>query len=398
MYMNEKMNKIIKMYAETFPNIEIFYKNNGGRRFAEELLSDRSSVIEKITHYFPIKWLYNVILVLEPIISLFIIIFLFCKTMYKVSIVQKFDTRIVDRLFLISDNIIMISRCKAAGIYEKSEYWLIKPFTTKQMKELDDKIVISTYDILKYSDVIKAFIYSISAVVHVCLHNPQHYLRQPFKSFGFYLTYLAILKFSEETELVFHNHIDRWAVLVDHCPQKRKVLVQHGIESKKADWPVKLSTVTTVYAFNEELGKDLKKALLTNDPEFIYMKATIELTADEKDNNYKVLIVCHPTAFREREEYLISHLQRSDITVYAKTHPTTKDVTFYKDLMAKYRFHLITGKIYPKVNTLVSYRSTIVYEYEYYGIPTIMYYDKTLDEIIESVTSAADEWKNNIVF
>lgn len=394
MLIDEAMNRIVKIYSDTFPNIEIFYKNNGGRRFAEGLFKDRSSVIEKISQYFPIKWSYNIILVFEPIISLLIILFLFCKALYKVFFIHKLNTENIDRLFLLFDNILMISRCKAAGIFNSSEYWLIRPFTAKMMNDLGEKKVITIYNVLNYCDVIKAFVYSIYAIIYVSSHNPQHYLRQPYKSFEFYLTYFTILKFSKETELVFPNHIDRWAVLVEHCPQKRKVLVQHGIESKKADWPIKMSTVTTVYAFNKELGDDLKKALLTNEPEFNYMNATIELTDDVEDNNYKVLIVCHPAAMREIEEYLISHLQRPDITVYAKTHPTTKDVAFYEYLKTKYQFHLITGRIYPKVNTLVSYRSTIVYEYEYYGIPTIMYYDKNLDDIIETIKTAADEWKN----
>lgn len=174
--------------------------------------------------------------------------------------------------------------------------------------------------------------------------------------------------------------------------------MQHGIETKTANWPVKLNTVTTLYAFNEELGLDVTRALLTHEPEYKFMKPTIGLIDDEEDKNFKVLIVCHPAAMRDREEYLISHLQEPYITVYAKTHYTTPDLSFYEELTKRYNYHLITTKMFPKVNTLISYRSTLVSEYEICGIPALMYADyKTLDDIVTEVKRQASEYnKTNL--
>lgn len=390
-------NELIKTYANTFPNIEKYYANNGGEDFVVQLFLDKSSSLNKLSRVVSPKFLYSTYLFFEPLISTLVVTSLFLTTLFVKKKKGPVETDKVKRLYLNYAHLLK-DRCKSAGIFEESEYWLKEPFTNVSTKGLEDKIVVTVYDVLKNIDLFKAYWLAVCAIFYVAKHNPNRYIRRSYTAFEFYLTYYAIKMFPVETELVFANHIDRWAMVFDACPQTKKTLVQHGIETKTANWPVKLNTVTTLYAFNEELGHDVTRALLTREPEYKFMKPTIELVDDEEDKNYKVLIVCHPAAMRDREEYLISHLQEANITVYAKTHYTTTDLTFYEDLAKRYNYHLITTKMFPKVNTLISYRSTLVSEYEICGVPALMYADfKTLDDIVSEVKRQASKYnKTNL--
>ena len=391
------MNELIKTYANTFPNIEKFYANNGGKDFVVQLFLDKSSILKKLSRVVSPTFLYGTYLFFEPLISALVVTGLFLKTLFFKKEKGPVETDNVKRLYLNYAHLLK-DRCKSAGIFEESEYWLKEPFTNVSTKGLENKTVVSVYDVLKNVDFFRAYRLSVSAIFYVARHNPNRYIRRSYTAFEFYLTYNAISKFPVKTELVFANHIDRWAIVFDACPQTKKILVQHGIETKTANWPVKLNTVTTLYAFNEELGLDVTRALLTHEPEYKFMKPTIGLIDDEEDKNFKVLIVCHPAAMRDREEYLISHLQEPYITVYAKTHYTTPDLSFYEELTKRYNYHLITTKMFPKVNTLISYRSTLVSEYEICGIPALMYADyKTLDDIVTEVKRQASEYnKTNL--
>lgn len=385
-------NKLIKTYSDTFPNIEKFYINNGGKEFVVQLFIDKSNVLKKLSLVVSPKFLYGTYLFFEPLISVLVVTGLFLKTPFVKKSSSSLETKNVKKLYLNYAHLLK-DRCKSAGIFEESEYWLKEPFTNVSTKGLENKTVVTVYDVLKNEDFFRAYRLSVRAIFYVARHNPNHYIRRSYTAFEFYLTYYAVSKFPVETELVFANHIDRWAIVFDACPQTKKILVQHGIETKTANWPVKLNTVTTLYAFNDELGHDVTKALLTYEPEYRFMKPTIELVDEEEDKNFKVLIVCHPAAMRDREEYLISHLQESNITVYAKTHYTTPDLSFYEELAKRYNYHLITTKMFPKVNTLISYRSTLVSEYEICGIPSLMYADyKTLNDIVAEVKRQASEY------
>ncbi|MCI6213147.1 hypothetical protein [Bacteroides heparinolyticus] len=385
------MKKEYRLFSLSYKNIEIYYKNNGGQKFVQQLFLDKSNLLRKLSTIISPTLLYYTYLFLEPLASFLLIIPQFFRALSLVRTSQHVEVGQINRLFLNFAHL-LISRIKAAEIFESSTYWLEKPFKDVSCKGLEDKVLLTVFEVLTISDVFYALKSSILATLYVAIHNPYHYVRNSSTSFEFYLTFKAIQRFPHQAELIFGNHIDRWAILFDSCPQQEKTLIMHGIETKKADWPVKLKTVTKVYAFNEELGKDLKKALLSCNPVFCYMKPTINLVDDVDDHNFKVLIVCHPASMRDREKYLISHLQLDNITVYAKTHYTTPDVSFYEDLTKKYNFRLITYQLFPKVNILISYRSTLVSEYEICGIPTLMYYDYTLEELVEQIKQKASEY------
>ena len=386
-------NKLLETYLNSYPNIEKFYVNNGGKEFVVQLFVDKSKLLKILSKVVNPHIFYECYRVLEPLTSSLVVTGLLLKTLINRCGQTQFITADVDRLYLNYAHLLK-NRCKSAGIFDDSHFWFAQPFSGVSIKGLENKSIISVYQVLYIKDFFRAYCYAISAIFYVSFNNPNHYIRRSYTAYEFYLTYFSILRFPVDTELVFANHIDRWAILFDECPQKKKILVQHGIETKTANWPVKLKTVTTLYAFNEELGRDVTKALLTNEPDYKFMKPTIDLVEDKDDKNYKVLIVCHPAAMRDREEFLISHLQQPHITIYAKTHYTTQDLSFYEELKKRYNYHLITTQIFPKVNTLISYRSTLVSEYQICGVPSIMYSDyKSLDDIVEKVKKDAEQYK-----
>ena len=214
------MNELIKTYANTFPNIEKFYANNGGKDFVVQLFLDKSSILKKLSRVVSPTFLYGTYLFFEPLISALVVTGLFLKTLFFKKEKGPVETDNVKRLYLNYAHLLK-DRCKSAGIFEESEYWLKEPFTNVSTKGLENKTVVSVYDVLKNVDFFRAYRLSVSAIFYVARHNPNRYIRRSYTAFEFYLTYNAISKFPVKTELVFANHIDRWAIVFDACPQTK---------------------------------------------------------------------------------------------------------------------------------------------------------------------------------
>lgn len=101
-----------------------------------------------------------------------------------------------------------------------------------------------------------------------------------------------------------------------------------------------------------------------------------------KSEKKSVLIVSNYYIFARREEYIIKQLQDLDIEIYLKNHPSHSN-SLYNDMKSKYRFNFISGldTSLPAVDMLISYDSTLAYEYASIGIKVLYYGHFDLDNI-----------------
>ena len=190
---------------------------------------------------------------------------------------------------------------------------------------------------------------------------------------------------------MFANHKDRWAILFDESHQTSKTLLQHGVESTNYKYPIKLKNITELYAFNAKSCELLKNTILDCSPAVKFLRPTIKLTSCSSSAKLLVLIVSPISPLKEREEYIVKKLQCNDIDIYIKPHYQNKDYSFYEYLAQDNRFNLIKEQIFPKVDLVVSYDSTLVLEYQMCGIDVLLYDNKTLEEIVDSIFNLRNE-------
>ena len=100
-----------------------------------------------------------------------------------------------------------------------------------------------------------------------------------------------------------------------------------------------------------------------------------------------ILIIAYFDLFYEKERKLISLLQNRAVKIYLKNHPLFP-ASVYSDLKKEYDFILLDGPIFPKVDYVFSYSSTLALEYENLGAKVILYNnmdDETLRRTVDSV-------------
>jgi hypothetical protein len=106
-------------------------------------------------------------------------------------------------------------------------------------------------------------------------------------------------------------------------------------------------------------------------PTLKFLKPTIRLTKCSGSKK-KVLIVSCIT-FYDREVEILKDLKGLDVEVYLKAHPGLTNDACYRKIQKEYGFNYITENIFPKVDFVISYDSTLAYEYMAWNIPVYMY-------------------------
>lgn len=369
----------IKLYFDHYKNI-IAYTNKKNNRDKELFYSRIPNVLQLIFNnkYFQsIFWKLAVIF--EPVISLMVVTVLLIPFAILSIVIRK--KKISGKLYL-SYAILLKKRVEVAGLYSSSVDWLYPLFIPASMEKVKDKTVHNVFEYINLLDVFKAYIYSVFTILFSIKALRFKYLFRNYVCFEYFLTAEFLRKLPREVEISFANQIDRWAILFDHAPQKSKVLFQHGIEMPEADWPVKLKNVNQLYALSKNEADLLMKATLEVKPIVNILPPTIQLTECEINTKDNVLIVGYPAyGLFDKESELISGADLNKVNLFLKIHPGAQDISKYKDLQKKYNYTLITNNVFPNVDTVVSYRSTLAVEYEVYNKRVLLYNNYSTEEI-----------------
>lgn len=288
----------------------------------------------------------------------------------------------------------------------EDDVWLLLPWMNYTNKECIN--LRSSFSLLSFIDAIRAYWDSIVVVYYVYRKKGCKFVLPTLLSIRWFLYNLAIRKLPYNTELFFANHKDLYAVLFKYLPHSRKCLIQHGTEIVLENpahvgsdlyeynqqfnfWsnklPVRYNDIAVLYCFTEKERVAMSTSVLNCSPEVNYVGYSLKQFNENIDGKKAILIVGYSTLYIERETELIKRFQGTGIRVYLKNHPTLQ-VSAYKEIQNSLDFVLLNGPIFPKVDVVFSYSSTLALEYDALGVEVILYDglpDMVLYETIDSV-------------
>lgn len=333
--------------------------------------------------------LWWLVVIIEPFLSFMIITVYLPVFMYKVIARGKKD-EIGKHLGLCYAGLAR-QRIKAVNeVYDKVDYYLY-PIYVKRIWVMEGKEVHNVLEQVSAWEIIKAYLWSVIAIFAATIKTHGKYLYRNYVCFEYILTAYYFKRLPVDSTLYFVNHIDRWAVLFNLAPQTSKVLLQHGIETPTANWPLKLTNVHKAYIFSENQKERLRKAVLGHDAEFVVMPQTITLTNMPSALKKNIVIVAYPNYMRyEQEEFIIKSLSKMDYRIFVKIHPGKNDSQKYMTLKRTVNpnVEIISTPTFPRAEFVVSYYSTLGIEYEAHNIPVLYYDEMSLEDIVNTIISS----------
>ncbi|QPF72726.1 hypothetical protein G8A07_07135 [Roseateles sp. DAIF2] len=265
-----------------------------------------------------------------------------------------------------------------------------------------DAEVIPAMTLLNEADIARSL--ALATLAHHALQGRRG-LRgwglQTYTAWRWFLARLAVDKLPGP--LLTAEHFDRWAVLVDGSvwrtryqqPLRRLTVMQHG--SVNADGPqpglglrlpTRLRAVGRLHVYSAADAEVFKHEILSprcaaREPDQTFYRPMVPLVDLTRAGRPTILFVGHPLC-EAAHCALMTALQRSvDVQAFYKPHPTTgagKQV-------AALPWTVIQGRtVFPRVDVIVSYPSTMVAEYAAHDIPAVVHsMDISIPQILDRI-------------
>lgn len=355
---------------------------------------------KKIWGNLTFRLLFNIIL---PFVILFADFLLTFKYIYKFLIHNKKVLK--SNRFFIGHDRRLYTLSEKFGLQKNGDVWIA--FLNEPFSISDDKETAEIWDFVTLDEILKSYIQSVIIHVITPFSLGYKYLFLSYKSYEWFLIDFALRHIPTDSELVYSYICDRNAILIDKLPHPNKVLIQHGTmhfgnksrEIPYLEWhPEKgfyiwnslyKSSPSKVYCFTATDKWALSNSVILNEP--IYICTGYGFKAAFKPSKKAVLIVSNYYKFADREEYLLQQLQSLDIEIFLKNHPSHSNA-LYDEMKSKYRFNFIKGMDtnLPDVDILISYDSTLAYEYASIGTKVLYYGHFDMSEIKNIVKNYLD--------
>jgi hypothetical protein len=206
-------------------------------------------------------------------------------------------------------------------------------------------------------------------------------------------SYTVLKQVDSKSEIWFANHYDRWAILFSSLKSKTKVLLQHGIVNSSSKPPNMIKGISSAHLISEKQKKFVLNHFVANDFKTYTLKSQLKCSNIVTKDKFRVLIVGNIGMYASNEEKIISFLNKKPVHLILKPHP----VLSFRDYLTwkkQYNYHFIEDKdVFPEVDLVVSYESTVGLEYAQKGIEVIYYNDKSVEEIITAISNKASTHK-----
>lgn len=379
------MTKSLNIYYLSLKNNSKFFRENLSN---ENVFFARFPILKNVHSQLIRKIIWKICCFVDPIISLIVITVQLIPYLVRSCVVKP---QPIEKQLFIDNCPLLRARAISAGVYDTSVDWLYS-FSVHPKKWDKQKRCHSIFEYVSFIDVIWSYLLSFWSVLTTPFIIRFKYVLGTYSCFEYFLTYFFLQNISDDITLCFCNQVDRWAVLFDRAPQKNKILFQHGIEALIADWPVKFEHTNTAYVFSEKEAQRLFKAAFKVNPQNVFLlPPTIKLEPISQESKISVLIVGYPGyGLFDRESFLIKSLQSDDILLFFKPHPGKHDISRYEELKKEFDFVLILDQLFPDVDIVISYQSTLAVEYLAYNKKVLFYEDNSVDEIVEKVKESRD--------
>ena len=274
----------------------------------------------------------------------------------------------------------------------KPDIWLTFPWV--DFSNLAENTVrYNIFKFLSFNDLLLAFRLSLKSVfIFYKYYKNKGNVLQTYTSFTWFCSHIALEKI--EGEYFFAEHFDRWAVLIDTVSQmhKRKgvfiklCLVQHGLvgdisDNNKLNIPTKLKNVNLLYAYDETSVNYFEGSVFSSTAKLdnvFYYKNRLALTHFANDSDFCVLFVGSPFCEKLHIDIYNKLKVFPNILFYYKPHPLYK----INSAILNQQWEVLYDKsVFPSVDFLISYPSTLVSEYTDSGVHSFVH---PLDLVVES--------------
>lgn len=315
-------------------------------------------------------------------------------------IVHKKKCQVVGKRLFLSHDRKLYTISKRANLQCPGDVWYRLPWDYFSLP--NDFRICNALDFVSICEVLKSSFQSILLHFRVIFSLGYDKYFLSFKAYEWCLTDFALRHVALDVELVFSCICDRMSILYDNLPHKNKTLIQHGTMhfvgnnggSKYMTWNNELgfyvwnslykSSPSTVYCYTPNDKIALSSSVIANSPNYIYITYGFKPTF--KPSKKSILIVGNIVVFERVERGLLEQLQDLDIDLYLKGHPVYSD-SLYNEYRKKYRFHYIEGlsSQFPDVDLVISYDSTLAFEYASIGTKVIYFERINIEKIRDIV-------------
>jgi hypothetical protein len=256
-------------------------------------------------------------------------------------------------------------------------------------------------------DIFQALINAILVTYALARHpNRSKWTLQSYTAFRWFLVRYAIDRISGP--LVIAEHFDRWAVLIDRSIResrrktifdsgRRLVLIQHGalggmrMDNAPLKLPIKLGCVDMLYAYDESEEDLFRNSILISrridqSLRVEYFKPSIKLSGEPISSRPRILFVGHPICEHFHAALYCGLKEAGDVDFFYKPHPKAS----MSSDMAKFGWKIIyNSEIFPRVDLLIAYPSTLVIEYKESGIEALVHpIDIRIERLPEFISHA----------
>lgn len=378
-------------FIETLSNDMILNAYPNGKIVKWDQIAAGKKAFKKYWNYLIVRIGFNLLL---PLIMLCFDIILPIKYLLACFSRRK-NKQTFKRMFVGHDRR-LYTITERIGLPKNDDMWLRLMSDTYAIP--NDKQKADVLDFVTPSEIIKSAIQSVIIHINAMRIFGYNIYFLSYKAFEWCITDYALRNIPENVELVYSYICDRFAIMIDKLPHQQKTLIQHGtmhFGNKTVEIPylefhtergfyiwnsLYKSSPSTVYCYTEIDEWALSNSVIANKSKFIHIG--YGFVPAFKPEKKSVLIVSNYYIFARREEYIIKQLQDLDIEIYLKNHPSHSN-SLYNDMKSKYRFNFISGldTSLPAVDMLISYDSTLAYEYASIGIKVLYYGHFDLDNI-----------------
>lgn len=186
------------------------------------------------------------------------------------------------------------------------------------------------------------------------------------------------------------EHFDRWAVLVDascwasrlHRPERRLTLMQHGSVNAETpgktlefNLPTRLRAVRHLHVYSPDDEGIFRQEILSENCnraniEVTYYRSLIVLSPVENYDAPSILFVGHQLCENAHIALLRDLIAVGGVQCFYKPHPTIGA----SKRLPKLPWTVVQDRaVFPRVNVIVSYPSTMVAEYAAHGVPAVVH-------------------------
>ncbi|WP_433692508.1 hypothetical protein [Herbaspirillum seropedicae] len=237
---------------------------------------------------------------------------------------------------------------------------------------------------------------------------------QTYTAFRWFLARRAVDKLNGS--LVTAEHYDRWAVLADRATRESRrsrnnrehlIIVQHGAmgtlnqdrhpSNLLLNLPTRLHQVDELHVYNSDEATVFRTSVLapgaaSRKPTVHFFRPGIRLQDAGNSDKPRLLFVGHPLCEVFQAEVFRKLKAWKQLDIYYKPHPKAP----MSASMAAFEWQIIKeADIFPSVDLLVSYPSTLVMEYEGLGIAASVH---SLDASMEALCPFVEEIQRTIEY